>query len=176
VPTAPAQCVRACPHGRPTLGPNQEVDNAQGPSSSSAQDHPEVLTGTQTTGVVCWPRQLELAQTAPPRGAEGRSPAHEWVPRPQGRGLDPGGCRSQAGGPDGGRGAETRRAQEPASARGPWRRPGWAGLLTRPGEVQSRLSSTRSERASAQGALSRLPSAPGPLRVRACGQSHRGPT
>lgn len=112
----------------------------------------------------------------PPGGAESCSPAHEWVPRPPGWGLGPRGCRSQAGGPDGGRWAETGQAQEPASARGPWRRPGWARLLTRPGEVQSRLSSTRSERASAQGTLSCLPSAPSPSRVRACGWSHTGPT
>lgn len=161
----------------PHSGAKSRGDKAQGPSPSSAQDHPEVLTSTQTTGAVCWPRWLEPAQTAPPPGGtESRSPAHKWVPRPPGSGFGPRGCRSQAGGPDGGRWAETGQAQEPASARGPWRRPGWARPLTGLGEAQSRLSSTRSERASAQGTLSCLQSAPSPSRVRACGWSHTGPT
>lgn len=71
---APAQHVCPCPRSCPTLGPNQEGDKAQGPSPSSAQDHPEVLTSTQTTGAVCWPRRLEPAQTAPPQG--GQKAAH----------------------------------------------------------------------------------------------------
>ena len=170
---APAQHVCPCPHSCPTLGPNQEGTKPKVQVQALPRTTPKSSPAHRPQARSAGPGGWSQHRLQPPGGTESRSPAYEWVLRPLGWGLGPRGCRSQAGGPDGGRWAETGQAQEPASARGPWRPPGWARLLTGPGEVQSRLSSTRSERASAQGTLSCLQSAPSPLRVTACGWSHR---
>ena len=93
--------------------------------SSSANREPAATAAGGSTGPV--------RATLP----TGCSADHECVLRPPpGSGLGPGGCRSQAPGPDGGRWVEASRLRSPPLPEAPGECPGWAGLLTRPGEVQ----------------------------------------
>lgn len=161
--------------GRPTLGPNQEVDNAQGPSPSSAQDHPlSPSPGTQTIGVVCWPQRLELAQTALPRGQKAASPAHEWVLRP------PDGAWAQQAAEAAGlealmadAGRRPARHRSPPRSEWPLETP-WVG----PAADQARRGPAHDRRVpGARGQVPRVrshaPVCTRPLRVRACGRSRQ---